>query len=71
MKIKKSNFIKFLYIIFIPLIAIHVKAQLPQNIEPGQHQESVSIFEQPEYIALIILLLVLLIGYYVYRRRKK
>lgn len=45
-------------------------AQLPQNIEPGQNQKSVSVFEQPEYLALIIILFVILVGYYIYKRKK-
>lgn len=71
MKNTKSFQLKFWSFMLFIGFAFSSFAQLPQNIEPGQDQKSVNLFEQPQYIIPILTLFVVLIGYYFWRRNRK
>jgi len=61
---------KFLSLIFFVGTASLAIGQIPQNIEPGQDQKSVNLYEQPEYIIPILTLFVVLAGFYFWRRNR-
>ena len=71
MKYIKSFQLKFWSLIFFVGFAVSAFGQIPQNIEPGQDQKSVDLYQQPEYIIPILTLFVVLIGYYFWRRNRK
>jgi hypothetical protein len=45
-------------------------AQMPTHVDPGQHEESVNVWEDPYYLLPIVLLLALLILYFWTRKKK-
>ncbi len=71
MKIKSPYHILASTFTFLLLLPSYMSAQLPTNIDPGQDEDPVSIYQQPEYIIPIVGLFVLLIGLYFWQKRKK
>lgn len=49
---------------------LRVSAQIPTDIDPGQNENPVNLYEQPEFIIPILGLFVLLVGFYVWRKKK-
>lgn len=57
--------------VFLFCQANDLLAQMPTSIDPGQNEDPVNVYEQPEYIIPILALFVLLVGLYFWRKRGK
>lgn len=55
---------------FCVLSIFSVDAQIPTNIDPGQNENPVNLYQQPEFIIPILGLFVVLVGYYFFRKRR-
>jgi hypothetical protein len=67
----KTKRISKIFISLLAILAINsMYGQTPTHIDPGTSDESISIFEQPVYLLLIVALIVLLVAVYAGLKRR-
>jgi len=60
-----------LALVFSFFISVCATAQIPTHIDPGQDESSKNIYEDPQYIVLVVALIALLVLFVIWSRRKK